>query len=86
MRTLFALLLLTEGNPTMTYKQFAKLRHKSPRTIQNEIYAKKNPVPFWRDCGDYFCNVADVAGWLDSLREQAIKAAPHLAIFLDSDE
>lgn len=81
MRTQFALLLLTEGSPTMTYRDFAKLRHKSPRTVQNEIYAKKNPVPFWRDGGDHLCNVADVAVWLDEQREAAIRDVPALAGF-----
>lgn len=81
MRTQFALLLLTEGRPTMTHKEFAVLRHKSAKTVQNEIYAKKNPVPFWRDGGDHLCNVADVAAWLDEQREAAIREQPQLASF-----
>lgn len=83
MRTQFALLLLTDGRPTMTHTEFAKLRHKSPRTIQNEIYAKKNPVPFWKDGGEYLCSVSDVAAWLEGQRQDAISSLPHLAAFAD---
>ncbi|WP_422015228.1 hypothetical protein [Roseateles sp.] len=83
MRTQFALLLLTDGRPTMTHAEFARLRSKSPRTIQNEIYAKRNPVPFWKDGGDYMCSVADVATWLDGQRDIAISELPHLAVYSD---
>lgn len=83
MKTQFALLLLTEGRPTMTYQEFAKLRHKASRTVQNEIYAKKNPVPFWKDGADYLCHVCDVAMWLDGQRQAAIDESPHLQEFDD---
>lgn len=83
MRTKFALLLLTDGRPTMTHAEFAQLRHKSPRTIQNEIYARRNPVPFWKDGAEYLCSVSDVASWLDGQRRDAISNRPHLADFAE---
>ncbi len=80
MRTLMALLITTEGRPTMTHAELAKLRNKSPRTVQNEIHAGTCPVPTWKDGGAWFCNVSDVAAWMDRERDAAIAAQPRLAV------
>ena len=81
MKTQFTLLLLTEGRPTMTHEEFAHLRNKSPRTVQNEIYNQKNPVPFWQDGGSWQCHVSDVADWLDRQRDEAIRQQTYLHHF-----
>lgn len=78
MRTLMALLIANEGRPTMTYKEFAKLRDKAPRTVLNEISARRAPVPMWKDGDNWVCNVSDVAAWLDRERDAAIAADPRL--------
>ena len=78
MTTYMALLMSNELRPTMTHLQLAKLRNKSPRTVLNEISAKRCPVPVWKDGGDWLCNVADVAAWMDRERDAAIKALPSL--------
>lgn len=74
MKTLLALLIVNEGRPTMTHHEFAKLRNKSPRTIQNEISAGECPVPVWKDGGAWLCKVSDVADWIDRERDNAILA------------
>lgn len=74
MKTAYHLLLLTEGRPTMTYEEFAALTHKSPRTILNEIHGKRVPVPFWKYGDLWMCNISDVAQWMDTCRDDAIKA------------
>lgn len=78
MKTLMALLITTEGRPTMSHHELAKLRSKHHRTILNEISAGLCPVPAWKDGGNWLCNVADVAAWLDRLRDEAIAADPRL--------
>jgi hypothetical protein len=78
MKTLMALLIATEGRPTLTHRELAKLRSKSHRTVQNEISAGLCPVPIWKDGNTWLCNVADVAAWLDRLRDEALAAAPRL--------
>ena len=72
MKTLMALLIATEGRPTMTHHELAKLRNKHHRTVQNEIAAGNCPVPVWKDGATWMCNVADVAAWLDRERDAAI--------------
>lgn len=79
MKTLTALLITTDGKPVMTYAQFAELRFRSPRTVLNEICARKNPVPFWKDGGEWVCFVADVADWIERNRDAAINESERLS-------
>jgi len=72
MKTLMALLIVNDGSPIMTHRTLAKLRGKSPRTLLNELSARRNPIPMWKDGGDWICTVADVAAWIDRQREQAL--------------
>lgn len=74
MRTELALLLMTDGNPTMSLEQIAKLRGIDFRTAQNKVYAKNLGIPVWKDGGQWFAHVSDVAYWMDSQRIEAHKA------------
>jgi hypothetical protein len=84
MRTLTALLISVDGRAVMTLQEFAKLRGKSPKTVQNEISAKRCPVPMFKDGMEYMCHVADVARWLDSMRLEAIDGDPRLEPFREA--
>ena len=78
MKTLMALLIVMEGRPIMTHQQFAKLRSKFHRTVQNEISAGTCPVPMWKDGATWFCHVRDVAEWMDRERDAALYSSPYL--------
>ena len=73
MKTELALLLLTDGRPSMALEEVAKLRNIDPRTAMNQIHARRFPIPVWKDGAGYFAHVGDVAKWLDAQREQAIR-------------
>jgi Pyocin activator protein PrtN len=73
MKTELALLMLTDGRPSMTLEELAKLRNIDPRTALNQIHAKRFPIPVWKDGAGYFAHVGDVAKWLDGQREQAAR-------------
>lgn len=76
MRTELALLMLTDGRPSMTLDELAKLRNIHPRTALNQIHAKRFQIPVWKDGAGYFAHVGDVARWLDAKREQACRESP----------
>ena len=71
MKTELALLMLTDGRPSMTLEELARLRTIDPRTAMNQIHARRFPIPVWKDGAGYFAHVGDVAKWLDGKREQA---------------
>ena len=71
MNTELTLLILTEGRPTMTLEEIARLRNIDPRTALNQIHGRRFPILVWKDGAGYFAHVADVAKWLDSKRKHA---------------
>jgi Pyocin activator protein PrtN len=73
MKTELALLMLTDGRPSMTLEELAKLRNIDPRTAMNQIHGRRFPIPVWKDGAGYFAHVGDVAQWLDAKREQAAR-------------
>jgi Pyocin activator protein PrtN len=73
MKTELALLMLTDGRPSMTLEELAKLRNIDPRTAMNQIHARRFPIPVWKDGAGYFAHVDDVAKWLDAQREKATR-------------
>jgi hypothetical protein len=75
MKTELALLMMTDGRPTMCLEEMAKLRHIDPRTALNQIAAKRFPFPVFKDGAGWFAHVADVAKWIDEKREQAVAEA-----------
>lgn len=74
MKTEMALLLMTDGKPMMTLQQLAELRGIDYRTAQNQVAARRHPIPVWKDGVTYFAHVSDVARWIDEQREEALKA------------
>ena len=74
MKTELALLIMTDGNPSMTLRQIATLRGIDFRTAQNKVYSKTLGIPVWKDGGEWFAHVSDVANWMDSQRMEAHKA------------
>ena len=64
MKTELALLMLTDGRPSMTLEELARLRNIDPRTAMNQIHARRFPIPVWKDGAGYFAHVGDVAKWL----------------------
>jgi glutaredoxin 2 len=79
MKTELALLMLTDGRPSMKLEELAKLRNIDPRTAMNQIHAKRFPIPVWKDGAGYFAHVGDVAKWLDAQREQATRDSQAVA-------
>ncbi|MEP7101225.1 MAG: pyocin activator PrtN family protein [Burkholderiales bacterium] len=71
MNTVLALLMLTEGRPSMTLGEMTKLRNIDPRTALNQIHAGRFPIPTWKDGAGYFAHVNDVAKWPDAKRQEA---------------
>ena len=79
MKTELMLLITTDGSPTMTVTQVAKILNVDPRTIQNKIYKKDIPFPMFKlgDSGGWSAHVSDVANYIDTQRESAAKEAIH---------
>ena len=49
MKTIFALLLLLDGRPSMTLQEIADLRGIDFRTAQNKVYDGSLGIPVWKD-------------------------------------
>ena len=77
MKTALALLLMTDGVPALNVEQIGKLLNIAPRTVQNRIYDKARPLPFpvWKEGGDHFAHVDDVAAYIDQRRAEASREA-----------
>lgn len=71
MKTEFMLLSLTDGRPSMSLHEIAKLRGIDFRTAQNKVYDKTLGIPVWKDGGKWFAHVSDVAQWMDAQRVDA---------------
>ena len=78
MKTSLALLLLTDGVPTLNVEQIGKVLNLATRTVQNRIYDRSNPLPFpiWKEGGGYFAHVDDVATYIDRKRAEAAQEVP----------
>ncbi|MDO8770464.1 MAG: pyocin activator PrtN family protein [Burkholderiaceae bacterium] len=72
MKTEFAL-LLTYDRPVMTLEQVAELMGLSPRTLENNIYAQKCPIPMFKLGNKWHGHITDVAGYIDEQRAVAVK-------------
>lgn len=70
-KTELMLLMKTDGNPVMPLAKLAELRGISLKTAQNQISAKTHPVPVWKDGGEWFAHVSDIATFIDRQREAA---------------
>lgn len=72
MKTEFAL-LLTYEKPVMTLEQVAELMGLVPRTLENNIYAQKCPIPMFKLGNKWHGHITDVAGYIDEQRAAAVK-------------
>lgn len=64
-------LLLTYGAPTLTLEQVAGLMRITERSLENQIYAKKCPIPMFKLGSKFAAHVTDVAAYIDAQRKSA---------------
>lgn len=62
----------------MTLEQVAELMGLAPRTLENNIYAEKCPIPMFKLGNKWHGHIADVAVYIDKQRAAAVK-------FLEND-
>lgn len=67
-------LLLTHDRPTMTAAQVADLLGITERTLENQIYAARCPIPMFKMGSKFAAHIADVAAYIDAQRAEALKA------------
>lgn len=72
MKTELALLLM-HSSPTMTCAQVADLLGIGERTLENQVYEKRCPVPMFKMGSKWAAHVSDVAAYIDSQRADAIE-------------
>ncbi|MBX3653249.1 MAG: pyocin activator PrtN family protein [Ramlibacter sp.] len=66
-------LLLTHESPVLSIDEVATLLGITVRSLENQIYAHRCPIPMFK-MGSKFCaHVADVAAYIDAQRAQAIR-------------
>ena len=65
-------LLLTHGSPTMTGKEVGDLLGISERTLENQIYAQKCPIPMFKVGSKWAAHISDVAAYIDAQRAAAL--------------
>lgn len=73
-KTEFALLYQYE-RPTMTSQEVADLLGIGERTLENQIYAEKCPIPMFKLGSKWAAHIADVAAYIDQQREDARNSA-----------
>lgn len=64
-------LLLTHDKPIMTAAQVADLLGITERSLENQIYAGRCPLPMFKVGSKYHAHISDVAAYIDAQREQA---------------
>lgn len=72
MKTEFALLLQYE-RPTMTCKEVADILGIGERTLENQIYDQRCPIPMFKIGSKWAAHVSDVAAYIDGQRAAALK-------------
>lgn len=73
MKTELALLLTTDGAPVMPAAKVAKLLGIEERTLENQIYSKRCPIPMFKLGSKFAAHVSDVATYIDQQRADALK-------------
>jgi predicted DNA-binding transcriptional regulator AlpA len=75
MKTEMMLLIQTDGRPTLSLPEIAQLLGVGSRTVQNKIYERRLPFPVFKlgDSGEWVAHISDVAGYIDSQRDEATK-------------
>jgi hypothetical protein len=72
MKTELALLLTYEG-PTMTLEQVADLMRIAPRSLENQHYAQRCPIPLFKVGSKLQAHISDVAQYIDAQRAGALE-------------
>jgi hypothetical protein len=72
MKTELALLLLHEG-PIVPASAVADLLRITERSLENQIYAQKCPVPMFKVGNKFAAHVEDVAAYIDAQRADALE-------------
>lgn len=67
-------LLLTHDSPTMTAPQVADLLGITERSLENQIYAQRCPIPMFKIGNKFAAHITDVAEYIDKQRAEALKA------------
>lgn len=60
-------LLLTHDKPIMTAAQVADLLGITERSLENQIYAERCPIPMFKVGSKYAAHITDVAGHVDRI-------------------
>jgi hypothetical protein len=74
-KTEYALLIQFEG-PTMTLEQVADLLRLTPRTLENQIYDARCPIPMFKLGSKWTAHISDVAAYIDAQRADALQLLP----------
>jgi hypothetical protein len=72
MKTELALLLIYE-QPTMTLEQVATLMEITPRSLENQHYAQRCPIPLFKVGSKLQAHISDVAAHIDAQRAGALE-------------
>lgn len=72
MKTELALLLTYDG-PTMTLEEVAELMGITPRSLENQIYAERCPIPLFKVGAKFKAHISDVAAYIDAQRAAVVK-------------
>lgn len=70
MRTELALLLTNDG-PIMSAPKVAELLGITERSLENQIYAEKCPIPMFKMGSKWAAHVSDVAAHIDRQADEA---------------
>jgi hypothetical protein len=79
MRTDLALLLLTDGEPTMPLTRVAKMMRISERTALNKVYDNTLGMPAFKLGADWVVHVSDLAAHIETKRDEAKNLLRQLA-------
>ena len=66
-------LLLTHDAPIMSLEEVAELLEITPRSLENQIYADRCPIPMFKVGSKFKAHIADVAAYIDAQREAVLK-------------
>lgn len=72
MKTELALLLTYDG-PTMSLEELAEMMGIAPRTLENQVYAGRCPVPMFKVGNKLQAHISDVAAYVDGQRAAALR-------------
>lgn len=68
-------LLLTHNSPIMSAAEVADLLRITERTLENQIYEQRCPIPMFKLGSKYAAHISDVAAYIDAQRPRTQQAA-----------